>query len=258
MSNPQFSCVTLGRTKLRRSGFMEYYVPRVSLYGSTKNPSSPANAGSLQSKAIRGARYFVAPMSTNSSPKRGFVQKEIRKALEVLEEFPDNETYLIPVRLDNCEPPHPRLADLQWTDLFPTWEEGIDKLLRFLGQPPSEYGLPSTLKLNGLYESKKFRLGGRGYSSHLRFYPDGLVLSVSSTGNPREVARWFSRDNDEADLRGHYSVSGITVRFSVNTPRGAVDHEGEIHGDTLVLRSHSLINDNRDIREYSYVPSYAQ
>src|SRR5215470_4878226 len=48
--------------------------------------------------SIRQCRYFIALLSTRSVSKKGFVQSELRQAIDVLEEFPENETYLIPAR----------------------------------------------------------------------------------------------------------------------------------------------------------------
>ena len=45
---------------------------------------------------IRNSDFFLALMSTNSLNKIGFVQKEVRQGLEMLEEFPDQQIYLIP------------------------------------------------------------------------------------------------------------------------------------------------------------------
>jgi hypothetical protein len=51
---------------------------------------------------IRSCKYFVALISSQSLGKRGFVQKELRLALEVLEESPIDHRFLIPVRLNDC------------------------------------------------------------------------------------------------------------------------------------------------------------
>lgn len=83
-------------------------------------------------KAIQESNYFLALLSSNSLSKRGYVQKELRKALNVLDEFPDTEIFLIPVRLDNCEPSHPRLAHIHRVDLFPLYEDGFSKILKVL------------------------------------------------------------------------------------------------------------------------------
>lgn len=83
-------------------------------------------------QAIKGSRYFLAIISTNSVNKRGYVQKEIKEALEALDEFPDYDIFLIPVRLDECEPSQGRLNDLHRVDMFPNWDNGFAKILSVL------------------------------------------------------------------------------------------------------------------------------
>jgi len=68
-------------------------------------------------KSIKSATIFLACLSSNSIYKRGIVQKELKLALDVLNEFPDNEVYFIPLRLDDCEVPE-KISKLQWIDLF--------------------------------------------------------------------------------------------------------------------------------------------
>lgn len=80
-------------------------------------------------QTIRSSNYFIALLSSNSVTKRGFVQKEIKEALNFLDEFPEQEIFIIPVRLNECIPSHERLRALHWVDMFPTWEEGINKIL---------------------------------------------------------------------------------------------------------------------------------
>ena len=81
-------------------------------------------------EAIRSSRFFLLLLSQKSTTKKGFYQKEIRLALEVLDEFPDSQIFLIPVRLDGCEPHVARLNSIQRVDLFPDWESGIASILR--------------------------------------------------------------------------------------------------------------------------------
>lgn len=80
-------------------------------------------------QAIRDSRYFLAILSKNSVNKRGFVQKELMEALDMLDNFPQSEIFIIPVRLDDCEPSHERLREIQWVDMFPSWKNGLDKIL---------------------------------------------------------------------------------------------------------------------------------
>src|SRR6266508_5328028 len=57
-------------------------------------------------KAIQSSNYFVACLSSNSVSKRGYVQKELKSALSVLDLIPEGTIYLLPVRLDECAIPH--------------------------------------------------------------------------------------------------------------------------------------------------------
>lgn len=85
--------------------------------------------------AIRESSHFVAVISHRSVGKRGFVQREVAQALRILETFPPDEVYVIPVRLDDAQPRHERLSQLQWIDMFPSYEDGLRRLTRSLGLP---------------------------------------------------------------------------------------------------------------------------
>jgi len=85
--------------------------------------------------AIRRCSYFIAIISERSSNKSGYIQKELRKALDILEEQPPNAIYIIPARIDCSEPLHPALDKIHRVDLFPSWEEGLKKILKSLGLP---------------------------------------------------------------------------------------------------------------------------
>jgi hypothetical protein len=67
--------------------------------------------------AIRASDFFLVCLSAHSVNKRGFIQKEIRDALDICQEMLDSDIYLIPVRLEDCDVPE-RLRDFQWVDLF--------------------------------------------------------------------------------------------------------------------------------------------
>lgn len=68
-------------------------------------------------------------LSSNSVTKRGTVQREIKWALDTLEEMPEDTIYLIPARLEDCQAPD-RLSDLHWVDLFKP--DGFERLKRSL------------------------------------------------------------------------------------------------------------------------------
>ncbi len=73
-------------------------------------------------KAIRESVVFIACLSNNSVSKQGFVQVELKEALDVAQELPEGVIYIIPVRLDSCEVPS-RLSMYQWVDFFENGEK---------------------------------------------------------------------------------------------------------------------------------------
>lgn len=73
-----------------------------------------------------------------SIDKAGYVQREIKLALDVAEEQPEGAIYIIPVRLIDCQVPE-RLSDYHWVDMFD--ERGYQRLLKGLKLRASEIGL---------------------------------------------------------------------------------------------------------------------
>jgi hypothetical protein len=80
-------------------------------------------------KAIEDSKYVLACLSKSSIDKRGYVQKELRKALDVALEQPEGGVFLIPVRLEDCDVPE-SLQRWHWVDLFT--EGAYQSLLRAL------------------------------------------------------------------------------------------------------------------------------
>ena len=83
-------------------------------------------------KEIKKCSYFIALISNKSVGKRGFVQKELREAISIAEEFPQDEIFIIPVRINECIPPHEDLQELQRVDLFPSYYDGFQILRQVL------------------------------------------------------------------------------------------------------------------------------
>lgn len=81
-------------------------------------------------KAITESRYFIAILSSRSVGKKGYVQTEIRQALKIAQEYPPDRIYIIPLRIDVCNPAFEDLRKLQIADLFPDYEKGFNDLLR--------------------------------------------------------------------------------------------------------------------------------
>lgn len=97
-------------------------------------------------KVIKRSDIVLVCMSKASIGKDGYVQKEIRFALEKAQEKPEGKVYIIPVRLESCRAPD-ELRTYQWVDLFK--ENGSSKLLEALithaKQMRLELSLPKTI-----------------------------------------------------------------------------------------------------------------
>jgi hypothetical protein len=78
-------------------------------------------------RAIRDSDFFLVCLSTNSFRKRGWVQREMKQALDLWQEKLEDDIYLIPVRLEDCEAPE-SLCEFQWVNLFE--EDGWEQLVR--------------------------------------------------------------------------------------------------------------------------------
>lgn len=68
-------------------------------------------------RAVRQADTVLVCLSKRSVSKTGYVQKEIRYALDAADYRPEGEIFVIPVRLEACVVPE-RLNRWQWVDLF--------------------------------------------------------------------------------------------------------------------------------------------
>ncbi len=90
------------------------------------------------SKVIRDSKFFISLISKNSVNKRGYVQKEIKYALRVLEEIPTNQIFLIPVRLDDTLPIDEELLDLTWIDLFDSFSRGFNRIMSVIANIEKE------------------------------------------------------------------------------------------------------------------------
>ena len=75
--------------------------------------------------AIERSDFVLIFLSNVSISKKGYVQREMKYALEKRQMRPYGERYIIPVLIEPCQPPKP-FHDIQWLEL---WQENaFDKL----------------------------------------------------------------------------------------------------------------------------------
>jgi hypothetical protein len=80
-------------------------------------------------KALLSSDVIIICLSKNSVDKEGYVQKEIKFALDKALEMPEGRIFLIPARLEECDLPH-SLSNYHYVNLFE--EDGYRRLLKSL------------------------------------------------------------------------------------------------------------------------------
>jgi toxoflavin biosynthesis protein ToxD len=68
-------------------------------------------------KAVEESDVVLVCLSNNSITKRGYIQKELRYVVDIALEIPEEEIFVIPLRLEECTPPR-SLRDWQYSDYF--------------------------------------------------------------------------------------------------------------------------------------------
>ncbi len=89
-------------------------------------------------KAIKASQIFLACLSGKSANKQGYIQRELRIALDTLGEMLPGTIFFIPMRLEECEIPDLRMSEvgLNLRDIhrLDYWEEdGFEQLERAIG-----------------------------------------------------------------------------------------------------------------------------
>lgn len=123
-------------------------------------------------------------------------------------------------------------------------------------------GAQAALRYDGIYQSQEDEWMEWGRDSvqvwsYLRFTPDGLVISFTTTGRPDGLGS-FSLANPMLP------VAGVTLRdgrisFTVSDCGGTVvDYDGRIEGDRLYLHVRSNYNGYQADRVFAFVPVPAE
>jgi hypothetical protein len=177
-------------------------------------------------QAIRNSRYFLAVLSTYSVTKRGYVQKELAEALELLDEFPESEIFIIPVRLDKSEPTNERLRALHWIDMFPNWDIGLRKILSVVNFE----GTPNVEKENAQYprdtldtDQMKFppKIGQTGD------LPQGIEhVQKKHSKIPKESTKWAIFESEQIPEHARCGICAADLRSSLNELGGVIQCNG--------------------------------
>src|SRR5688572_16546418 len=77
-------------------------------------------------KALQESDAIIICLSKTSVSREGYVQREIKEALDKAKEKPSGTIFVIPAKLDDCEVPS-YLKNWHWVELFS--ENGYERLI---------------------------------------------------------------------------------------------------------------------------------
>lgn len=142
-------------------------------------------------KALREANYIILLLSGNSVQKRGYVQREFKLALEFFEEKLEDDIYLIPLKINDCEVPV-RLSKFQWIacDNHVCFEKILASLQlqreRYLQHEKKQISANNTYSFNEFEDELR-------YNSSINYYLNTKYIQFTDTNTEsiRELNEWI-------------------------------------------------------------------
>lgn len=120
--------------------------------------------------ALHKADFIILLLSTKSVNKRGYVQREFRKALEYCEYKLDSDIFVIPLKIDDCEVPM-NLQKFQWIDYDNNAFDQIEKSIEI--QRKLLLNTPNTLEISNhhtIHVTNQVKQGELGNHSPKHIY----------------------------------------------------------------------------------------
>ncbi len=197
-------------------------------------------------KAVESSDAVIVFLSKSSVSKEGYVQKELRKVLDIALEKPEETIFIIPVRLEDCELPR-RLRARHYVDYFPAEkeEQAFQRLLQALNvrfgqlnpqnedtQPKKEEPKPPKVNIyNSLVDSISAK--GNGTVDTAGTIPLILYFSLAA------LYILTSSDSTNQFMMGIFSIlAGIFLVIRKQIPPGSIFKISTI----LFVGAHALNN----------------
>lgn len=134
-------------------------------------------------KIVRASDVVVVCLSKNAITKEGYVQKEIKLALDVAEEKPEGTIFIIPLKLEECNVPD-QLSKWNWVNFFE--ERGYERLMLALQLRANELGkYVSPVSPHSSIQSRQDKIFGEETWSarRVRHKPDEKLLMAEYFAN---------------------------------------------------------------------------
>lgn len=178
-------------------------------------------------------------LSNNTVNKTGYVQKEIKVALEAAEKVPEGEIFIIPVRLEKCVVPD-RLTKWQWIDVFRPhgFKKIVNSLKTKLVQETAKLIIVEDSRRNMTFTLEKGRnLIGRTDRIGSIFPDTDLTFLDPQSKVSRRHARIIYQE-ETFFIEDLGSLNGTMINHSIRLSPG-ISHPLK-NGDTLTLADVAL------------------
>jgi TIR domain/KTSC domain len=182
-------------------------------------------------QAAQNSDAILVCLSSRSVRKEGYIQKEIRLALDIAEEKPEGTIFIIPIKLDPCELPS-RLQNWQWLN----WGDvdAYDNLLRALRARAAECDvehLPGTgplVQVSRPFDSQSARLlykavdlrdlikkkqDGQLSSDDISALPSEQVAAITDEALTEILSRFQSDERRAEEKEKLLSLIGIRLPY---------------------------------------------
>ncbi len=141
--------------------------------------------------------------------KEGFVQKEIRIALDAADEKPEGTIFIIPIRLEECSVPE-RISQFHWVDLFE--KDGYEHLFKALQLRAHSLGIVINRETNAL-PSLSSAINEVSFPAYSSFQKDLERLIQEAENGFINI----KRDETQSVLDGYINYdSKFTFEYSIN------------------------------------------
>ena len=157
-------------------------------------------------KAVEAADAIIVCLSKGSITKEGYVQRELRTVLDFADYKPEGTLYIIPVRLEECEPPR-RLRAWQYADYFEGQRErAFQRLLVSLKRRADGLSLMEEEVERKQIEEPKKEIPAKPFTKLLA--PSSLSSNVMSSPHGRKQSERKSAPNNNLRWLG---IGGIIL-----------------------------------------------
>jgi len=187
----------------------------------------PGEHISLFNKQIRDSSLVLLLFSVNSVSKRGEFVKQQKFVLKLLDEIPDSETFIIPVRLDDCDLPDERLQNFKAVDLFSSYEKGLEKILKALHRKKSDRKEASLVRQSEIDYEDRFL--DAAMPEEVTINQETELLTMIRLPNSEGLRRILGADSQ-------YQAQAKDIKSSESFPvKYPSDEKGNVLGIDLVI-----------------------